>query len=140
MVSKVAVVALVAIIACPILIGYAMNMSQVTVTEYKPTDDGMIITPLLQNDVEYTQVYSDIYDLNTNFSDSPLYPSNRTKTLPIYESITGNSTSLPMGYLLQFAPQPVNQAANHQFPTKPPHIAKTIKTKLYLWPPFVKKP
>ena len=89
MVSKVAVIALVAIVACPILLGYAMNLNEVTVTEYKSSNDAVNVTPLLQNEMDYTTVQGDIYELNTNFG----VTTNLYGYLPFYETYTDTATS-----------------------------------------------
>lgn len=79
MVSRVAVIALVAIVACPILLGYSMNLTQETVSDFKVTNDSVNVTPLLQSGVEYTTALGDAYQLNTNFDTSPhhypVYPT-----------------------------------------------------------------
>lgn len=95
MVSKVAVIALVAIVACPILLGYAMNLSETTVTDYKITDDTVNVTQLLQNDVTYSQVYADTYILNSNFSCKSGSLSD-SRMVPIYEEVTPAKSAIPM--------------------------------------------
>ena len=95
MVSKVAVIALVAIVACPILIGYGMNLDTSTHTDYKEKGESINVTPLLQNGESYTLANADIHRLNTDFVqmnyDATIYP-----ILPRYESITTVSSSLPL--------------------------------------------
>lgn len=90
MVSKVAVIALVAIVAAPILLGYAFNLSEVTVKEYKPDGDPVNVTQLLQSGTEYTSAKADIYRINTDFK----VGSSGIQTMPIYESRTYTNTSL----------------------------------------------
>lgn len=93
MVSKVAVIALVAIVAAPILLGYAFNVQEVTETEYKATGESVNVTQLLKTESTYTYAYADIYSLNTNFetySGSPI--------LPLYENFISTSTSFPLRY------------------------------------------
>lgn len=93
MVSKVAVIALVVIVAVPILLGYAMNVSEVTETDYRTTGEQVNVTPLLQQDTEYSYAHADIYDLNTKF----LQTRNTTKAevFPRYETTT-YKTSFPL--------------------------------------------
>lgn len=82
MVSKVAVIALVAIVACPILLGYALNLSEVTETGYKMSDDTLNVTPLLQDGYDYNYAESNIVDLNTRFNESgsPTTPDFKVTT------------------------------------------------------------
>lgn len=91
MVSKVAVIAIVGIVAIPILLGYALNLNEVTETDYKTTGDSVNVTPLLQNDVMYNYANADVYQLNTNFR----LTAYNCKTLPIYQGITTKKTALP---------------------------------------------
>lgn len=92
MVSKIAVAALVLIVACPILLGYGMNLSEVTETDYKVTGESVNVTPLLYSGSEYTTANADIYRLNTKFNwqaeDGPIYPN--------YNSLGSTKTSLPI--------------------------------------------
>ena len=68
MVSKVAVIAIVGIVAIPILLGFGLNLNEVTETEYKPSGEAINVTPLLQNGATYTLAHADAYTLNTNFN------------------------------------------------------------------------
>lgn len=89
-VSKIAVMALVGILAVPILLGYALNLSEVTETDYKPDGETLKVTPLLNNGQDYTYAHADPYTINSHFSRiSDLYP-----TLPVY-STTSARTNLP---------------------------------------------
>lgn len=92
MVSKVAVIALVAIIATPILLGYGLNLSEVTYTDYKNDGEPVNVTPLLKNDTAYTTAYADTYKVNTHFTMLPWTP-----LMPIY-SVGTDKSSLPMYY------------------------------------------
>lgn len=92
MVSKVAVIALVGILAVPILLGYALNLEQTTEKDYKTTGDSVNVTQLLQTSTDYTYAYADIYQLNTNFTNA-----FGQKLLPIYQT-TNAKTSYPLGY------------------------------------------
>lgn len=94
MVSKVAVIALVAIISVPILLGFAMNLDPVTRTDYQATTDTVNVTPLLQNGTSYSNVHADPYELNVNFA--PNVPNTTVKTLPYYESVTTTMGSFPI--------------------------------------------
>ena len=91
MVSKVAVIALVAIVACPILLGYAMNLSEVTETDYKLSEDNLNVTPLLQDSTEYSYASANIVDLNTRFMENYQYPS-----YPYFNNVTSAKTAIPM--------------------------------------------
>lgn len=102
MVSKIAVVALVAIISVPILLGYALNLNQVTVSEYDRNDDSVNVTQLLQNGTAYTTANGDIYQLNSKFTrdfdDMRIYPtyeqiSNVKSSMPITQGHLDNLTS-----------------------------------------------
>ncbi len=95
MVSKIAVIALVAIVACPILIGYAMNLNEVTVTDYKESGDPVNVTPLYQNSVGYTYANADTYSLNTKFLQGY---NPKVSVMPEYQKTTTSSTSIPTSY------------------------------------------
>ena len=94
MVSKIAVMALVGILAVPILLGYAMNLSEVTVTDYAPTGESVNVTPLLQDGVSYTYAHASAYELNTNFKSytNPTF----NNILPVYEEISSTKTTFPL--------------------------------------------
>ena len=67
MVQKIAVIALVAIISVPILLGYAMNLNEVTVSDYDTTGDSVNVSQLLQVGTRYNYVGADLNSINTNF-------------------------------------------------------------------------
>lgn len=92
MVSKVAVIALVAIIACPILLGYGLNLSETTETRYRTEESPTNVTPLLRDGIAYSYANGDIYTNNTNFSlaDQAMF------IMPIFNRISSEKTSLPM--------------------------------------------
>ena len=92
MVSKVAVIALVAIVACPILLGYAFNLSETTITDYEPDKDSVNVTPLLMNGIAYTDTSAETYTINTNFQF--MYDN---AGMPLYTTSSVIS-SLPMHY------------------------------------------
>ena len=91
MVSKVAVIALVAVIAVPILLGYALNLTETTETDYKVSGDPVNVTPLLNNSVDYTYIQANAYQLNTDFkvTDHSTYPAY-SKTTTAKTSLKGN--------------------------------------------------
>ena len=91
MVSKVAVMALVAVIAVPILLGYALNLSETTVTEYKPDGDSVDVTPLLQTGTAYTTANADVYKLNSDFTYNGV-----VDYYPVYNEINTTKSSLQL--------------------------------------------
>ncbi len=93
MVSKVAVMALVGILAVPILLGYGLNLSEVTHSEYTPNDESVDVTRLLQNGKSSTYVAADPYTLNTNFGSGT---NTWDKQLPIYEKMSTTKTTFPL--------------------------------------------
>lgn len=92
MVSKIAVMAIVGIIAVPILLGYALNLEQTTETDYRDAGDSVNVTPLLQSDVGYTYAHPDIFQMNSTFT------KNDVKIDPTYESYTNTASSIKMGH------------------------------------------
>lgn len=96
MVSKIAVMALVALVAAPIMLGFALNLTQVATTEYTETGDPVNVTQLLQNGTSYTYASADPHRLNTKFQ----YGNSSLVTdfIPRYESITTTSSSMPLSY------------------------------------------
>lgn len=98
MVSKVAVIALVGILAIPILLGYALNLTEETITDYQPDGEPINVTQLLKNDTAYTYTQADINSINTNFKIIPNSNFQSSNIMPIFEKITGPKSNL---YLLQ---------------------------------------
>lgn len=92
MVSKIAVMALVAIVSCPILLGYAMNLQEETVTNYNVSGDYVNVTPLLQLGTGYSYTNATTYQLNTRFANISTTTPN---ILPVYEQSGTVKTSLP---------------------------------------------
>lgn len=90
MVSKVAVIALVAIVACPILLGYAMNLTEVTETDYRLSDDVLNVTPLLQDGYEYSYAAANVTDLNSRFYEAG------APSVPDYVRMTTTKTPLQL--------------------------------------------
>ena len=95
-VSKIAVMALVAVIAVPILLGYAFNLSETTESGYKVTGESVNVTPLLQNGTGYTYTHTDFYKLNTD-----MYLGN-AKIIPRYNKISSASSSYPLGQAIYY--------------------------------------
>lgn len=92
MVSKVAVMALVGILAVPILLGYGLNLTETTETDYELDNDPVNVTQLLYNRTAYSSTAGSPYQLNTNFSSGTGgYP-----IWPMYESASNNLSSLPL--------------------------------------------
>ena len=91
MVSKAAVIAIVAILAVPILLGYALNVDQVTETDYKTTGDPVNVSPLLQTGTGYTLANANTYQINSNFA------SSSTTVIPVIQ-FSNTKTSMPYAY------------------------------------------
>lgn len=92
MVSKVTVVALVAIIAIPIMLGYAFNLTETTETEYRTTGEAVNVTQLLHTGTDYTYANADTYQINTKF-----FGTNNNVIFPYYASgMVSTKTSLPL--------------------------------------------
>ena len=100
MVSKVTAIALVAIIAVPILVGYGLNFNTGTETVYEPAGDVTNVTPLLTNSVEYTYVTADLLSLNSdNFHIDYRYTNpNRwgigDPFIPLYKSYSSSYSGM----------------------------------------------
>lgn len=98
MVSKIAVMALVAVVAVPILLGYAMNLSQVTETDYKVDGEVVNVTQLLQTGTSYSYVKGEVYGNNTQFGrnyHSPGYSPDYAY-MPAYVLASTVKTSLKL--------------------------------------------
>lgn len=95
MVSKVAVVALVAIVACPILLGYAMNLNEITVTEYKSNNDPMNVTQLLQTGTDWSIANGDPYTMNSKGL-ATFVVGSQIPAYPIFNKVSSVKTSTPM--------------------------------------------
>ena len=91
-VSKIAVMALVGILAVPILLGYALNLSEVTETDYKPEGEAVNVTDLLKTSTTYTYAHATSYQLNTSFRT----PLANFQMLPMYTTISSENSSFPM--------------------------------------------
>lgn len=93
MVSKIAVIALVAVIAVPIMAGYALNLEEETGYRYEESGQPLNVTPYLQNSIEYSYSNVDVYTLNSQHnmgikSFSALYPR--------YESFSNTRSSVQL--------------------------------------------
>lgn len=95
MANKIVVIALVALIAAPILLGYAMNIQEVTETDYtqgKSTN----VTNLISKGNRYTYTSLNSYDINLQYhrdSGTPV-PIPNSSMFPNYE-VTSTPTSIP---------------------------------------------
>lgn len=99
MVSKIAVIALVAIVACPILLGYAMNLEETTVTDYRPSDDSVNVTPLLQNGTEWSYADADPVQLNNPVGSFRSEFANTGSYIPFFNKINSSvKTPTPLRY------------------------------------------
>lgn len=112
-VSKIVVMALVGILAIPILLGYAFNLSEVAVTDYKQDGEAVNVTPMLQTASGYSYVWSNYYQMNTNFTNTSLMP-----VMPFYNTKGSTQSALNL--------EQWNSAAN----TIPPAL-NLFEFKLY---------
>lgn len=92
-VQKIVVIALVAVIAVPILLGYALNLEQTTHSEYKidKDDTPVNVSPLLWNSTVYNYAHADITQLNTN-----LIWAHNIHSIPIYNKISSQKSTYPL--------------------------------------------
>lgn len=77
--------ALVAIIAVPILVGYGLNFDEVEQTRFERSTEVTNVTPLLQSGTEYTYTAANSYE--TNVIDGDAYPLWYEKKGTAYSSI-----------------------------------------------------
>lgn len=95
MVSKIAVIALVALVAFPVGLGYALNFEDVEVTTYnegKATN----VTQLLKNGTDTNTVPVNTYDLNTARFYSPgviASPNYHQGRMPMYNTVSTSTLS-----------------------------------------------
>ena len=97
MVNKITVTALVLIVACPILLGYAMAFEDVTNTYYVESDSKNV-TGLLRNSTEYNYTLANTYTINSRVwatTDVIAQPTNRY--YPEYRTVGDTYTSIPIG-------------------------------------------
>lgn len=104
MVSKVAVIALVAILAVPILLGYALNLEETTHNDYEISGDPLNVTKMLENDRYYESVKADQYTLNTSVS--LFNGASEYHIVPIYQKTGTETSSFPFktGYNQYWTP------------------------------------
>lgn len=95
-VPKIAIIAIVAILAVPILLGYAMNLNEVTVTDYESNNDSMNVTQLLQTGTDWNIAYGDPYQLNIN-ARANIIVNNIEPALPIFNTVSTVRTAMPLG-------------------------------------------
>lgn len=99
MVSKVTAIALVAIIAIPILAGFALNFQDVAETRYVPGEVKTNVTPLLYNATTYDVLSANSYELNAdNFTrgiTGQMGEDDLSYYVPNYNSYTLSHSSLP---------------------------------------------
>lgn len=89
-VSKIAVIALVAVIAVPILLGYALNLTETTETDYKVTGETVNVSPLLQNGTDYSYSHGSTFQLNSNV----VRNAGANTVYPFYKTTTTTKTSI----------------------------------------------
>lgn len=94
MVSKVAVMAIVGILAVPILLGFALNLEEVTETDYRIAGEAVNVTELLQNDMNYSYAEGDTYNNNTSFG--MIIGGELIGYLPEYQGFSTTKSSLPL--------------------------------------------
>lgn len=95
MVSKIAVVAIVAIIAAPILVGYGMNFETETDTRYVKDGNAVNVTALLTNDTMYTYTNANINELNSDNLAIVDWDHNEQGWMPVYVGRSTVKSSLP---------------------------------------------
>lgn len=93
MVKKIAIIALVAVLAIPILLGYGLNLTETTETDYRETGESVNVTQLLQNDVYYNYAHGDLYQNNSYFAEGPASVFSYSQ-YPFYNTITTAKTSM----------------------------------------------
>ena len=104
MVSKITAMAMVAIIAVPILIGYGVNFQEYTDTSYTAAP-ATNVTDYLMTGMEYEYSNANTYQLNSNVIS--LDPSNSPPTVsdsglrfyPKYKTFSAAASSVPMTYV-----------------------------------------
>lgn len=110
MVSKVTAMALVAIIAVPILAGFALNFQDVSETRYTPGDVRTNVTPLLYNATDYDIVTANTYELNAdNFTrgiTGKLGEDDLSYYIPNYNNYSSSESSLPYSRTVYTAQAP----------------------------------
>lgn len=101
MVSKITVIALVAIVAAPILLGFGMNFETANTERYAPNDDPLNVTNLLAQGTTFDYVEADNYSLNANRFYTRNIPDSSHPTpgsYPTYQKTTTADSSLKYKY------------------------------------------
>ena len=93
MVSKITVMAIVVILAAPILIGYGMNLENDTETRYERTGSATIVTGLLNNGMVYSYTNANVNNLNF---DNIHYNTTQYHTIPNYVAFTTTKSSIQL--------------------------------------------
>lgn len=99
MVSKVAVIALVAIIAVPILVGYGLNFETESYSYYSATGSETNVTPLLQNSTTYNYANANPYSLNADVlsnNNHTWVTDTPSHFMPRYQSFITTPTSMAL--------------------------------------------
>lgn len=98
MVSKVAVIAIVAIIAVPILIGYGLNVEETPETRYRAASTSTNVTPLISTE-STNYIPGDSFGINYNVwsNDSNSLGNNDVRVFPNYQLMT-TASSIPIDY------------------------------------------
>lgn len=98
MVSKIAVMALVAVVAVPILLGYGLNFESEDREYYAPTGNSTDVTPLLSKGTAYNFVDASAYSLNSDANFYREVLGVKYRAVPQYNiKDVSYNTSLPMG-------------------------------------------
>ena len=107
MVSKVAVMAIVGILAIPIILGYAMNYESVQTTGYTEQGQSVDVSDMLASGIRYAYVAADPYSLNAdNFYEGyynghprSFYPTYDESASPTYSPLYLKNTVTPWATL-----------------------------------------
>lgn len=98
MVSKVAVMALVGILAIPILLGYGLNLTETSETRYEESGESVNVTDLLQTGTDHSYAHGDIVSNNTTFGE--YYLGNvEDRYYPQYQKNTATRTAFRGNYI-----------------------------------------
>lgn len=93
-VPKIAVMAIVAIVAIPILMGYALNLNETVIKDYKTNNDPVNVTQLLQTGTGWSIAQGDPYQMNNSLQAS--FNWGLGTITPIYNKISNVKTTLPL--------------------------------------------
>ena len=98
-VPKIAAIALVSIVAIPILLGFGLNLNETSIKDYESNNDPTNVTPLLQTSTGWSFAKGDPYKLNdfftTQATDASLY-LDRFSFMPVYNTLTTLKTTMPV--------------------------------------------